>query len=130
MTDWASDAMSVYRDFKADGFPVTVRIAGSDGTWDPEAMAYTGGESDTDYIAYAIKSDYAIRDINGTTIQQNDTRLLLSAYGLNDSEECVPLPDLTTANKILIDGKEQNVISISATAPGNVALFYTVQVRS
>jgi len=81
MTDWSIEAMSIYEDFKAEMFEIVVRDDGSDGVFDPVTMAYTGAIPDTDYKTFAIKKAFSIRDINGTTIQTGDTKLLFASYG-------------------------------------------------
>ena len=120
MTDWIAEAKSVYEDFKADGFEITVRVAGSEGVWSDTTMSYTGATADTDHTTYGIKDNYYIREINGTIIQQNDTKLIFSAYDL---------PELTTINEILIDSVVQNVVTIKKIDPGNTAVMYEAQLR-
>jgi len=128
MTDWATEALSAYENLKEDGFEIQVRVEGSEGVFDPTTMAYTGSTPDTDFTTYAIKKAYSIRDINGTTIQTGDTRLIFAAYGADAAGSPLAL-SLTSANKILIGGVEQNVVSISPIDPGNVPLLYEAQVR-
>ena len=128
-TAWSTEALGAYNDLKADGFAVTVREIGSEGVWDPEEMEYTGTGDDVDYVSYGIKKSYSVRDIDGTTIQQGDTLLILSAYGVNAAGTLTTLPALDTTYKILIGGVEQNVISIGVEDPGNVVILYKVQIR-
>jgi len=128
MTDWATEALSAYENLKEDGFEIQVRVEGSEGVFDPTTMAYTGSTPDTDFTTYAIKKAYSIRDINGTTIQTGDTRLIFAAYGTDAAGTPLAL-SLTSDNKILIGSVEQNVVSISPIDPGNVPLLYEAQVR-
>jgi len=130
MSDWATEAMSIYEDFKAEEFEITVRVDGSDGVFDPVTMAYAGAVPDTDYKTYAIKKAFAIRDINGTTIQTGDTRLIFAAYGTGAAGTFGPLPTLTAGNKILINGTVQNVVVLNPVDPGDVAVMYEAQIRS
>jgi hypothetical protein len=119
--DWAAEQLDIYNDFVSEGFSLTVRVEGSPGTWNPDTLVYDGATADTDYSTYGLKKNYNIRQIDGTIIQVNDTKLLIPAY---------ELPALTTAHKILINSIEQNVINVSSVEPGNVALLYILQVRS
>jgi len=119
--NWQNLQQTVYNVLKNQGFAVTVRVDGSEGTWDPAGMKYTDSTEDADYSTFGIKSAYKISEIDGTVIQQNDTRLLFPAYGL---------PAITTTNKILISGAVQNVVNISPIDPGNITLIYEAQVRS
>lgn len=119
--NWQNLQQTVYNVLKNQGFAVTVRVDGSEGTWDPVGMEYIDATDDVDHSTFGIKSAYKISEIDGTVIQQNDTRLLFPAYGL---------PTVTTTNKILISGVVQNVINISPVDPGNIILMYEAQVRS
>ena len=130
MTDWVSEATGIYNDFKAEGFGITVRIEGSEGTWNPETMTYDDATEAVDYTTYGIKADYNIHDIDGTVIQQNDTQLIFAAYGLNSLGIFGELPVLNSDNVILIDSIIQEVISLKKIDPGNVAIMYEAQIRS
>jgi len=130
MSDWATEAMSIYEDFKAEEFEITVRVDGSDGVFDPVTMAYAGAIPDTDYKTFAIKKAFSIRDINGTTIQTGDTKLLFASYGTDAAGTFGPLPTLTAGNKILINGVVQNVVVLNPVDPGNVAIMYEAQIRA
>jgi len=118
--NWTKLQNLVYKTLKSQGFAITVRVPGSEGVWNDTTMAYTGATEDTDYTTYGIKKAYSIRDIDGTIVQQNDTQLFFAASSL---------PALTTANKILISGVEQNVVNIKKTDPGDVALMWEAQIR-
>lgn len=129
MTDWAAESMGIYEDLKVEGFELTVRVPGSEGEWDPNFLDWLGGEPAVDYTTYGLKKSYSIKDIDGTIIQQGDTRLIFSAYGLDSSGDIVDLPDLSTSNKILIDDEEQNIVDLSPVEPGNVVIMYEAQIR-
>lgn len=119
--NWQNLQQTVYNVLKNQGFAITVRVDGSEGTWDPVGMKYTDSTGDVDYSTFGIKSSYKISEIDGTIVQQGDTMLLFPAHGL---------PTITTTNKILINGIVQNVINISPVDPGNITLIYEAQVRS
>ena len=119
-TDWTAEQLSVYQDLEAEGFEITVRTPGSPGDYDENTRGYWGSTADTDSTTYALKKKYNVSQIDGDVVQQNDSKLLFPAYGLNDVD---------TNKKILIDGVEQNVVNIGVVDPGNVPLLYEVQVR-
>ena len=119
--NWNNLQSTVDKVMKSQGFSVVIRVEGSEGTWDPESMSYTSGDPDVDYSTFGIKENYSSREIDGTIIQQNDTKLMIPAKGL---------PTITTATKILISGTEQNIINVSIVDPGNVALLYEIQLRN
>ena len=119
--NWNNLQSTVDKVMKSQGLPVVIRVDGSDGTWDPDSMSYTGGDPDVDHSTFGIKENYSSREIDGTIIQQNDAKLIIPAKGL---------PVITTATKILISGTEQNIINVSIVDPGNVALLYEIQLRN
>ncbi len=129
MTDWAAEGKGVYEDLKAEGFEITVRVEGPEGEWDDDLKSYFDAGADADYTTYGTKKAYSVRDINGTTVQQDDTRLIFPAYGLDETGTLGPLPALATTNKILIGGVEQNVVDLNPVDPGNVPIMYEAQVR-
>ena len=44
--NWNNLQSTVDKVMKSQGFPVVIRVDGSDGTWDPDSMSYTGGDPD------------------------------------------------------------------------------------
>jgi len=130
MTDWVSEAIGIYNDFKTEGFEITVRIEGSEGVWNPETMAYDDAAEAVDYTTYGIKADYNTHDIDGTVIQQNDAQLIFAAYGLNSDGAFIVLPALNSDNVILVDSVAQNIVALKKVDPGNVAIMYEAQIRS
>lgn len=123
MSDWAAEQKSIYEDFKAEGFEVTVRTPGdnSDLEYIPELDEYVGEAQPQDSPTYALRAEYTARQIDGKLIQVNDHMLQIPAYGL---------PELNMSHEILVDSEAQTVIRIDAVSPGNVPLIYKVQVRS
>ena len=122
MTDWASEQLSVYNDIKAEGFAITVRCPGVRGEFDPITMDWVSSATATDTATYALRKEYSLSEIDGTIVQKNDSLLIVPAYGLSSSFD--------TSYQILIGYDAQNVINISPVSPGNVPLFFNVQVRS
>lgn len=123
MTDWVVEQKSVYEDIKADGFEITVRLPGGSGEFDPIIMDWVSSTtSATDTNTYALRKEYSLKEIDGTIVQRNDSLLIVPAYGLSSSFD--------TSYQILIGSDAQNVINISPVSPGNVPLFFKVQVRS
>ena len=128
-TDWTAERLGVYQDIADEGFDVTVRVPGSEGTWSDTTMSYSSPTDDTDYTTYGIRQEYTSKEIDGTVVQQGDSKLIIPALGLNSSGTLVVLPTLTASHKILISSVEQNVVNVSRLAPGNVTLINTLQVR-
>ena len=121
MTDWTGEQRLVYDDIKAEGFEITVRKPGSIGTFDPDFMEWDSTGTPTDVLTYAIRKEYALKEIDGTIIQRGDSILVVPAYGLSEIDvNC----------KVLIGFDEQNIVSIDQLSPGNVPLLFNLQVRS
>ena len=119
-TDWAAEQKGAYEDIKEEGFEITIRVPGVPGAFDEDTMEYADGTDAVDVKTYGLKKNYTINQIDGTIIQQKDTRLIFPSYGL---------AAFTTNKQILIDSVVQNVVSVVKLDPGNVALIYEVQIR-
>ena len=119
-TDWAAEQKGVYEDIKEEGFEITIRVPGVPGAFDEDLMTYADGTDPVDVTTYGLKKKYSINQIDGTIVQQKDTRLIFPSYGL---------AAFTTNKQILIDSVVQNVVSVVKLDPGNVALIYEVQIR-
>lgn len=105
----------VARDVGDGSFSVTlIQKAGAPvNPWD----ANTGTTVTTELPA--LVQDYPQSMIDGTLIQQNDKRIMLSATG----------PKPTTADTLTIGNVVHRIISVRSTAPSGVAMFYQVQAR-
>jgi hypothetical protein len=67
----------------------------------------------------AMVSSYPQTLIDGTLIQQNDRRVMLSAVG----------PKPSAIDSLIIAGVSHRIISVQETGPSGVALYYVVQAR-
>lgn len=121
-TNWAVETLAFYQDLSLDGFALTVRTPGGAGTFSSTTLKYTGGTSNVDVTTYGVIKNYSASEIDGTRIQQRDTKLIISSYGLTT--------ELTTVNQILINNVVQNVVSITKFAPANEILGYELQIRN
>lgn len=129
--DWASEATAIYSDFEQDGFAVTVTALETAGIYDRATDSYADPSDPVEYSTFGILNDYDQKDIDGTTVKAEDKILLIPTYGKNASGDLVALPDLTESNAtISIGGRTQNVQRINAKKPGNVTIFYQLQVRT
>jgi len=90
----------------------------SGGAFDPVTGAVTGG-ADTDIPVTGIVVAYSLEEIDGTRVQQGDLRATLTA-----AQE----PVLT--DRLVIGGKEHEIISIEAKNPAGTPLVYVLQVRA
>lgn len=120
-TDWTAEKLSFYQDLEAEGFAVSVRVPGSPGVFNPDTLLYVGAVAAVDTATYGIRRNYKIKDVDGTIIQQNDSMLIVPAYGLD--------AEIATSTEILINSVVQNIINVKKFNPGNVTLGYALQVR-
>lgn len=77
--------------------------------------------NDEELACTVVVDNYSERDRDGTNILANDVKLLVSTEGLT----------VTPANgdKIRVSGQTYSVVTVSETAPGGVAVMWTIQAR-
>lgn len=73
-----------------------------------------------------VLSEYSAREIDGTIIQAQDRRVLMSAIGETGSR-LNPAP--TVNDELRVSGDTFNVQGSMATAPAGVPLLFRLQVR-
>ena len=79
----------------------------------------TDVSTDTETQINALVQNYPRGLIDGTLIQQNDRKVLLSATGSRP----------TTADTLEVEGVSHAIVSVREIAPSGVALYYEVQAR-
>lgn len=94
------------------------------GPYDPEA----GGSTTVtvEHHGSAFRDTFALRDIDGTVIKQGDVKLLVSPEKLDGSD----LPEPTTQDRILFDGKTYTVIGVKPWDYAGLAVGFEVQARA
>lgn len=128
-TDYDSERLDAYNDFKDEGFIITIRQKGSSGTWNPDTEVFDGSTPDVDYTTYALKKKYNTYEIDGTVIKINDMKLFFPAYGSDSSGILGVLPEITADNSILIGNAELEVINLFPIDPANEIILYEAQIR-
>lgn len=121
-TDWSAEQLSAYNDIKEDGFSLVIRKPGSPGEFDPDTMVWVDPTAPVDISTFAIRKEFTIGQVDGSIIQQGDSLLILSAYGVPS--------DFDTTYQLLIESNTQNVVHISPLSPGNVPVLFNIQVRT
>ena len=83
---------------------------------DPETRQQT--QTTETYTAYCVKSDYDQSDIDGSTIQRDDIRLIAEDgnYALGDT--------------VNIGGIVHTILNVNRTKPGDESLKFELQVRA
>ena len=89
--------------------------ATSDTPWAP------GDRTITQYTAKCILCEYSDKERDGTLILQGDRKVLLAA------DEITIEPSVS--DRVSLAGVEYAVVSVMAVAPGDVPLFWKLQVR-
>ncbi|HEU4776985.1 MAG TPA: hypothetical protein VFS95_09180, partial [Telluria sp.] len=79
----------------------------------------------TDYEGTGVKIAYEAENIDGTLIQAGDQKLLLSPLQRNG--QAMPVP--TAADLVLFGGASYTVKAVETTAPVDVSVLYTLQLR-
>ncbi|NBV16778.1 hypothetical protein [Janthinobacterium sp.] len=79
----------------------------------------------TDYEGTGVKTAYEAENIDGTLIQAGDQKLLLSPLQRNG--QAMPAP--TAADLVLFGGASYTVKAVETTAPVDVAVLHTLQLR-
>ena len=115
-------ALALIRQFGEDR-TVELRIP-SETPADP-AKPWEVDPTDTETVVSAPAVVVPIRKtlIDGASIQQGDETVLIAALSLG---ETVP----TTADKIVDEGTEKNVIAVDRIRPGKTDFLYKLQVRA
>lgn len=111
------------RDKGGKGAEITLQRR-QQGPYDPEA----GGSTTVtvEHRGSAFRDTFALRDIDGTVIKQGDVKLLVSPEKLDGSD----LPEPTTQDRILFDGKTYTVIGVKPWDYAGLAVGFEVQARA
>lgn len=80
----------------------------------------TGG-ADEKHPCTVVQSSYTARDRGGANIMTGDIKLLVSTEGLTIAPK--------NSDKIRVSGQTYSIVDVQETAPGGVALMWTVQAR-
>ena len=122
MTDYAKTAARADQSLRRKGGIVVLRQVVT-GNYDPDLG--TAPSTTTDYEGTGIKINYEAENIDGTLLQTGDQQLLLSPLQRNG--QALPAP--TAADLVLFGGASYTVKAIETTAPVDVAVLHTLQLR-
>lgn len=122
MADYAKTAARADQSLRRKGGIVVLRQVVT-GAYDPDLGA--APTITTDYEGAGVKINYEAENIDGTLIQAGDQKLLLSPLQRNG----VPMPTPTTADLVLFGGASYTVKAVGTTAPVDVAVLHTLQLR-
>jgi len=91
----------------------------SSGKYDPVARTSPVTTANVTFKGKVV--NFEIKEINGTSIQRDDKKVILSAK----DQTVVP----NEKDKMRIDNKDFNIVSIRTVEENGVDLFYVLQVR-
>lgn len=122
MVDYAKTAARADASLRRKGGIVVLRQVVT-GEYDPGLG--TAPIITTDYEGTGVKIAYEAENIDGTLIQSGDQKLLLSPLQRNG--QSMPAP--TAADLVLFGGANYTVKAAATTAPVDVAVLHTLQLR-
>ena len=122
MTDYNKTAARTDQSLRRKGGIVVLRQVVA-GEYDPGLG--TAPITTTDYEGTGVKVNYEAENIDGTLIQAGDQKLLLSPLQRNG--QVMPAP--TAADLVLFGGDSYTVRAVETTAPVDVAVLHTLQLR-
>ncbi|OEZ92196.1 hypothetical protein JAB9_47630 [Janthinobacterium sp. HH107] len=122
MTDYTKTAARADKSLRRKGGIVVLRHVVT-GVYDPDLGA--APTTSADYEGTGVKIAYEAENIDGTLILVGDQKLLLSPLQRNG--QAMPAP--TAADLVLFGGASYTVKSVETTAPVDVAVLHTLQLR-
>ena len=122
MTDYSKTALRADQSLRRKGGIVVLRQVVTGG-YDPGLG--TAPITTTDYEGTGVKINYEAENIVGTLIHSGDQQLLLSPLQRNGA----PMPAPTTDDLVLFGGASYTVKAVEITAPVDVAVLHTLQLR-
>ena len=122
MTDYTKTAARADKSLRRKGGLVVLRQI-VNGEYDPDLGA--APTTSADYECTGVKIAYETENIDGTLIQAGDQKLLLSPLQRNG--QAMPAP--TAADLVLFGGASYTVKSVGTTAPVDVVVLHTLQLR-
>lgn len=122
MTDYTKTAARADQSLRRKGGIVVLRQVVT-GEYDPGLG--TAPSTTTDYVGTGVKINYEAENIDGTLILAGDQKLLLSPLQRNG----LPMPQPTAADLVLFGGASFTVKAVETTAPVDVAVLHTLQLR-
>lgn len=122
MIDYAKAAARADASLRRKGGIVVLRQVVT-GKYDPGLG--TAPITSADYEGTGVKINYEAENIDGTLIQAGDQQLLLSPLQRNGA--LMPAP--TAADLVLFGGASYTVKAVETTAPVDVAVLHTLQLR-
>ena len=122
MTDYSKTAARADQSLRRKGGIVVLRQVVT-GEYDPGLGAAPAAT--TDYEGTGVKIAYEAENIDGTLILAGDQKLLLSPLQRNG--QAMPAP--TAADLVLFGGASHTVKAVETTAPVDVAVLHTLQIR-
>ena len=122
MIDYAKAAARADASLRRKGGIVVLRQVVT-GKYDPGLG--TAPITSADYEGTGVKINYEAENIDGTLIQAGDQQLLLSPLQRNGA--LMPAP--TAADLVLFGGASYTVKAVETTAPVDMAVLHTLQLR-
>lgn len=125
LTDYAEDRLDTDAELREDGAPVVLsRNVG--GTVVGGTGQYVPGTEIT-IPTHALLKAYKSHEIDGTNVLRTDTKCMLSAEAVFRQNVVPAVGDMLTVSGL---GKKFRVMDVQPLAPGGIAVFYWLQLRT
>ena len=85
----------------------------------------TGLKTETTKTIHAVETEYNLKEMSGSSVQEGDRKLLLSALDASGNVYTAP----TLADRIKIGNEYYKIVTIYPISPGNTTLMYEVFIR-
>ncbi len=118
-TDWEAEAKDIYDSYKEENFEITIRLEG-ESEWNESIGKEVKLTPDVDYKTYALRGKYSMFDVASSDVEVSDSKLFFSGY---------LLPEITSKHKIIVAGKEVEIINPNPTSTAGYTYAYEAQVR-
>lgn len=120
--DYESVARNTTQTIRENGARLTLTRAG-ESSYDPATS--TNIAEPVKHEGHAVRTDYATREIDGTSVLSGDVRFLLAVHDINDR----PMPQPVAGNLLTFAGETWRVVISRPVSPGGVAVLWKTQAR-
>jgi hypothetical protein len=130
--NYAPDRLDTAKDLRDAGKAVVLRVVTTPAVVDPVARTITTPAVTQDYPVHALEEDrhalrqWAVGAAQGTQVETIDRFLMLAALA-DDLMTVIPKPSLD--DLIIMEGTTFSLKGVQPLQPGDIAIYYEVQLR-
>lgn len=120
---YEKDRADAAKGIKESGYAFAIVKQGTP-TTDRQTLKVTASE--TTFNTFGVELEFAVRDMEGTTVRRGDLKLMVSA--LTESGDVMDEPKSDDVFRVNGE-KDRLIVFVDAFRPGGFALYYFVWVR-